>query len=234
MKWAVVLMVLASACAEHAPRQAMPPASAATVAAAAKPFPPVVARHCTVDKGERVVARMNETIGTARALGPDRLAELTRPGQPYTATIETPIVDIDGSVLVPPGALVHGHIASLTPGTGLSAARLELTADAVQLGAGDQPLAARVVDTELQQVPTFDAGKTVDSAAFGGAIIGGVAFGIPGVFIGYSFGGTGGAGTVVDERHVHGWLSAGGLITVELEEPLRVKQRACALHAVLL
>jgi hypothetical protein len=171
--------------------------------------------------GTRLTARMNTTIGTVKAMGPDRIADVTRPGQEYAASLIDPVVDDNGRVLVPAGAVVHGRVAMIARGTGIHRAKLELTAERLDR----RPIEARVVEPEIQQLPTTDPGKTADSAAFAGALLGGIAFGIPGVVIGFAFGGGQGGVGVVRERVTEGWLSAGAPITIELTAPLAISQR---------
>ncbi|MCU1282219.1 MAG: hypothetical protein JWM53_5765 [bacterium] len=187
-----------------------------SVAAAGAATAPADGASVVVPAKTRLTARMNRTIGTVRALGPDRVAELTRAGEEFTATVTTPIVDDDGRYSIPAGAILQGRVAALAPGVGARPARLELTAERLD----GKELRAHVVSAEVELLPSSDLGKTADSAALAGILLGGIAFGLPGIMIGYGAGGTAAAVGAIQERRVEAWLSAGTLIAVELDEPL--------------
>ncbi len=176
----------------------------------------VVAPDGVLPAGTRLVARMNTTIGTTRSLGVDRIADETRAGAPFAATVESTVVDEHGRTLLPAGAIVHGHVARLARGSGVKRAVLELAVDRLDRA----PLDARVVESEVQQLDNADVGAQVDATAFWGTVFGGIAFGIPGVAIGHGLAGGFGAVNAVRARTVEAWLSAGSLITIELDEPL--------------
>jgi hypothetical protein len=56
-----------------------------------------------VPAGTEFVVRMNEQVST----------QGSRVGQPFSATLQTPLREPGGAVLVPPGATVSGHVAGL-------------------------------------------------------------------------------------------------------------------------
>lgn len=178
----------------------------------------VVVPDGVLPAGTRLVARMNTTIGTTRSLGVDRIADETRAGAPFAATVETTVVDADGRTRLAAGAIVHGHVARLERGEGGRRAVLELAVDRLDR----EPIAARVVASEVQQLDNADVGGEVDATTFWGMVFGGIAFGIPGVAIGHGMAGGLGAVNAVRARTVEAWLAAGSLISVELEEPLRL------------
>ena len=178
--------------------------------------PAVKGASVVIPAGTRLVARMNRTIGSVRALGPDRVAELTRAGEEYAASVTTPIFDGEGRERIPAGAVLHGRVKALAAGVGVRPARLELTAERF----AGYALHAHVVTTEVQLLPSSDLGQTADSAAFAGVLMGGIAFGLPGIMIGYGAGASPAAVGAIRERRVEVWLAAGTLITVELDEPL--------------
>ncbi|HEX8950499.1 MAG TPA: hypothetical protein VF945_01575 [Polyangia bacterium] len=178
----------------------------------------VVAPGGVLPAGARLVARMNTTIGTRHSLGVDRIADETRAGAPFAATVDGAVVDERGRTRLAAGALVHGHVARVERGHGVQRAVIELAVDRLD----GRPLAARVVASDVQQLETADAGAQVDATTFWGTIFGGVVFGIPGVAIGHGLAGSFGAINAVRAREVEAWLSAGSLITVELDAPLRL------------
>ena len=176
----------------------------------------MVAPGGVLPEGARLVARMNTNIGTAAALGVDRIADETKAGAPFAATVETSVVDDRGRTRLAPGAILHGHVAKVERGEGVRHAVIELAIDRLD----QHPVAARVVDVEVQQLPGSDPGTPTDATSFWGALVGGMAFGIPGVAIGHGFGGGVGAVNAVRARTVEAWVQAGSPITVELDAPL--------------
>jgi len=169
--------------------------------------------------GTRIPARMNTSIATAKALGPNRIPDVTRAGEPFAASVTSPVGD--GCARIDAGAVVQGRVASLSPGTGSGRVDLALTADSVD----GHPLRAHVVGAEPEQVPATDLGRRADGAAFTGILVGGIFFGIPGVMIGYGAGGGAAAVDAYHERRVEAWLPAGSTIEVELDEPLALPAR---------
>ena len=186
-----------------------------------------VAPGGVLPRGTHLSARMDTTIGTTHSLGVDRIADETRAGAPFAATVETAIVDEHGRTLVPAGALLHGHVARLRRGHGIERAVIELAVDRLERA----PVAARVVASDLQQLEHGDVGGEVDTATFWGMVVGGIVFGVPGVAIGHGLAGGFGAVNATRARQVDGWISAGSLITVELDAPLSVGGRCVASRA---
>lgn len=175
-----------------------------------------VAPGGVLPRGARLVARMDTTIGTTHTVGVDDVADETRAGAPFAATLEATIVDEHGRTRLPAGAIVYGHVARVARGHGVERAKIELAIDRIERW----PVVASVVASELQQLPATDEGVAVDTAAFWGMLFGGIAFGVPGVVIGHGMAGSYGAVNAVRARAVEGWISAGSLVTIELDEPL--------------
>lgn len=169
--------------------------------------------------GTRIPARMNTSIATRAALGPNRVPDVHRAGEPYAASVTDPVGS--GCARIDPGAVVHGRVAELAPGVELSGVKLALTADDID----GRPVAAHVVAPGVERVPATDQGRTADSAAFAGILFGGIFFGLPGIMIGYGAGGAAGAIGVYNERRVEAWLPAGSNIELELDEPLTLPTR---------
>jgi hypothetical protein len=177
--------------------------------------------------GARLVARMNTSIGTAAALGVDRIADETKKGAPFAATVQTSVVDEHGRARLAPGAILHGHVTKVARGEGVRRAVIELAIDRLD----QRPLVAHVAELDVQQLPGSDPGTPTDATSFWGALVGGMAFGIPGVAIGHGFGGGVGAVNAVRARTVEAWIEAGSPLTVELDEPLSLDRCVAAASA---
>lgn len=180
----------------------------------------VVAPGGVLPEGTHLAARMNTTIGTTRSLGVDRIADATRVGAPFAATVDARIVDEHGRTQLPAGAILYGHVTRLERGEGVRHPKIELAVDRLD----GRPLQARVTDAEVQDLPATDTATAAEATAFWGALFGGVVFGIPGVAFGYGFGGSAGAVNATRARRIEGWISAGSIIEVELEAPLPLRR----------
>ena len=175
----------------------------------------------TLPAGTRIEAQMNTSVGTAEALGPNRISDVTRAGEPWAASVTDPVAA--GCARLDKGAVIGGRVGALAPGTGARGIELTLDADTVD----GRPLHAHVA-AEPQRVPAIDLGKRADSAAFSGIVVGTIFFGIPGLMIGYAAGGGAAAVDAIHERRVEAWLPAGSTVEVELDEPLTLPtRRAC-------
>ncbi len=181
----------------------------------------LVLASTTLPVGTRIPARMNTSIGTATALGPNRISDVTRAGEPWAASVTDPIGA--GCTRVDAGDVVNGRVTKLAPGTGAGSAKLTLDADSLN----GRTLHAHVV-AEPEHLPSTDLGKRADSAAFSGLMIGAIFFGWPGLMVGYGAGGGAAAIDTFHERRVEAWLPAGTTVEVELDEPLTLPtRRAC-------
>jgi hypothetical protein len=67
------------------------------------------------------------------------------PGEPVAATVTAPVVAFNGDIVIPAGAKLEGHIASL--GTE-SAPRIDLAFDTLVLPAGHVPVTVRILSVE--------------------------------------------------------------------------------------
>jgi hypothetical protein len=169
-----------------------------------------------VPAGQRLIARMNRSIGTRSSLGPGRFADVTAAGGEFGATIESAIVDPQGQTRLAAGAIVQGHVVSARPGLGLERGVLELAVDRLDR----RPLSARIISVDVQQVVSMQPELHAYTLAFWGAMVGGISFGIPGVVLGYYGSGSAAGIHVARARRTDAWISAGSLITLELTAPL--------------
>jgi hypothetical protein len=90
-----------------------------------------------VPAGARFSVRMNDQIDTLHST----------PGQPFTGTVEVALTSPDGQVVVPAGAAIRGHVASIgSP----SAPRVRLDFESVDTVNGPARIEARVKDASYQ------------------------------------------------------------------------------------
>jgi hypothetical protein len=159
---------------------------------------------------------MTDSIGTARALGPDRTAEVTRRGQHFSALLVTTVADADGRLRVPRGARLSGRVADLARGRGATPPHVALTVEQLC----GQPVHARVVDPPLEAIPRDEDEASVAGGTFAWLLMGGITFGMPGLLLGATLGQAAHTVDAAESRTVEGRIAAGTLITVELAAPL--------------
>jgi hypothetical protein len=213
----VALVALALGLTAASDRDALPPPPTPGVEAPAPPPPESpVAEGGALEDGARLAARLNRNVATARALGPDRIADVTAVGQPWAATLLDDVVDQRGRVRLAAGSVVHGTVRELSPAYGVARPAMALDVDRI----GERSVSAHVAEPPFDAVVAGDAGSKVAGGAAGGAIVGGIAFGIPGIVLGYGLGGSAGASAAAGQRRVDAWLAAGSIVIIELDERL--------------
>ena len=168
-----------------APAQTAPAPS--TMAPAPAPPPPVV---YTVPAGTRISVSLGETISSRTATE----------GQPFSATVATPVV-VGGRTIIRSGASANGTVvATKSRGRFKGAGFLELRLDSIRADGRTYPVATETVER-------VEKGKGKRTAAFAGgggglgALIGGLAGGGKGALIGGLAGaGAGTAGTAFTDN----------------------------------
>ncbi len=151
----------------QAPRQQTPrprPSQPETQRSTPTPQPRTVSM--TVPTGTTIAIRMNETLST----------EQNKAGDSFTARLERPIVDADGTVIVPAGATVRGRVTAVAPsGRVGQTAAMKLAFEAISFGGESYPLQATVQSAEVQQrtrTSTAESAGKVAAGAAAGAILG--------------------------------------------------------------
>jgi hypothetical protein len=152
----------------------------------------------------------------------ERLTSKTaRVEDPVTASIFRP-VRAEGVLALPAGTRVRGVVVDVDPAQRPSkGGRLELVFDRIDLDGERVDFRGRV--TSIDQ--GSDTGKTAGKAGLGaviGGVLGGILGGGRGAVVGVIVGGT---GAVVGTKGEEVELPAGTVLTVRLEEPLRIDRR---------
>jgi hypothetical protein len=120
----------------------------------------------TVPIGTNMSLTLNETLSTER----------NRVGDSFTATLQSPIMDGSGNVLIPAGATVRGRLTEVNKSghvgeTGI----LKLAFEAVSFGGRSYPMDGTVVRANPQRSNRTSTGETVGKVAAGaaaGAVLG--------------------------------------------------------------
>jgi len=193
-------------------------ASAAPVAAPAEPEPTPTPRPAPTPKPKIVPS------GTALAIVLEQ--ELST----KTAKVEDPVVaslaedvSVDGEVLLPKGAEVHGHVvSSVRSGRTQGRARIVVAFNEVRVNSRSYTIDATGFDVTAGSSKGKDA-KIAGGSAAAGAIIGGIAGGGSGALKGGLIGGAVGGGAVLATRGVEVELKAGTPYKIELKKSLQVR-----------
>ena len=122
--------------------------------------------NLSVPVGTTFAVLMNETLSTER----------NQAGDAFTARLADPIVDADGTVIVPAGAVVRGRVTAVAPSTraGQTAA-LKLAFEAISFGGESYPLQGTVQSADVEQKTRTGVAESAGKVAAGaaaGAILG--------------------------------------------------------------
>lgn len=205
---------------ERTPTPAPRPASrreAPTPAPEPPPQPRVAT--ATVPMGTSMSLTLNETLST----------ESNRVGDSFTATLQSPVRDGNGNVLIPAGATVRGRLTGVNKSghvgeTGI----LKLAFEAVSFGGRSYPIDGTVVRANPQRSNRTSASSQVGKAAAGaaaGAILGRVIgkdtkSTVKGAIIGAA------AGTAIamGTADVDVVLPAGSSMDIRLDSPIEIRR----------
>jgi hypothetical protein len=122
--------------------------------------------------GTSMNVRLNETLGSRSS----------REGDQFTATVVNPVIAQDGSVAIPAGAVLYGHItglhnASLPTEQGV----IRLNFDNLSFNGRSYPFSGSIASVNVQNQPTnVTSSSTARSAATGaaaGAVLGAIVSG---------------------------------------------------------
>jgi len=199
------------------PAQPVYPATPAPPGPPAQVAPTVIPGD-TIPPGTRLFVGLDQPIG----------AGLSQPGQAYSATVVSPLVDTYGNVIVPAGAQVIGRIEQIAPAANNLPGAVALTVDALRVGGLDQPIQANIVGTDVQAPQRGIRPEWVLGGAGGGAVLGALLGGDVGAAIlGGALGAGAGALISLGVSGSQAQLPAGTALAVQLTAPLSV----AALHA---
>jgi hypothetical protein len=181
------------------------------------PEPRVVSS--TVELGTTLSLTLNETLSTRS----------NQVGDAFTATLQSPVLDGLGNVLIPAGATVRGRLTQVDKSghvgeTGI----LKLAFEAVSFGGRSYPMDASVVQANPQRsnrTPVTESAAKVAAGAAAGAILGRVlgkntSSTVKGAVIGAA------AGTAIamGTSDVDVVLPAGSEMVIKLDSPIEIRR----------
>lgn len=166
-----------------------------------------------IHPGTRLVATLDGPIGT----------DISRQGDPFYATLQTPVVDDSGYTVIPAGAKLLGRVAELRETRGGDPAVVSLEVEAISFADTTRPFAGRIVETEVASTGRSVSGRGIAGGAAGGAILGAVLGGGSGALKGAAVGA--GAGTLISlgRSKTGARLPSGTTLAVETTQPMPIK-----------
>jgi hypothetical protein len=166
--------------------------------------------NLSIREGTQVQVRLEEPLSSRTARMEDRVE----------ATVELPVRDASGRIIIPAGSRVVGTVTRVQraqrPARG---GELEMMFDSLYLGSTRYDIRTRLVSVDED----LDRGDTAERAGIGavlGGVLGGLLGGTKGALIGLVIGGTGG---VASSRGEEVELPAGTILTLSLEQPLSAR-----------
>jgi hypothetical protein len=202
-----------------APAASAESAASAPVAAPAAPPEPEPTPTPTPTPKPKIVPS-----GTALALVMEQAVttKSAKAEDPVVATLADDVT-VDGEVLLPRGAEVHGHVVSaVRSGRVKGRARLVVAFNEVRVNSRSYTIDATGFDITAGSSKGKDA-KIAGGSAAAGAIIGGIAGGGSGALKGGLIGGAVGGGAVLATHGVEVELKQGSPHTIKLKKSLQVR-----------
>ncbi len=139
-----LIVVALSACAHPSDTQSVAFESRAPIVA-------VDPAH-TAPVGGHIVVRLDRPVGT----------DVSYAGDFFSGRLAAPLMAVDGGVLVPEGAVVHGSIAGIT----LRPPSITLRFDSLNVGTADVPLDAAILSVRDGDIALKDAINAADEARY--------------------------------------------------------------------
>ncbi len=202
----------------QAPRQQSPqPRPRQEEPRRAQPTPQPRTVALRVPTGTTISIRMNETLST----------EQNKAGDVFTARLERPIVDADGTVIVPAGAIVRGRVTAVAPsGRVGQTAAMKLAFEAISFGGESYPLQATVQSADVQQrtrTSTAESAGKVAAGAAAGAILGQVlGKNTESTLKGAAIGAAAGTAIAMGTTDVDAILPEGAEVVIRVDQPIVV------------
>jgi hypothetical protein len=198
-------------CSQTAVDTASPGSEAKTTASKAPTAPPAkpAPRMVTLPEGTPLKVRLTTGLST----------ESHQTGDPFTATLEDPVMD-GAQVVLPKGAQVEGVVAEADKGGRVQGrARLAVRLAQVQTTSGTAELTTNTVARQARSTKKQDAAK-IGIGAGVGAAIGAIAGGGRGAAIGAGVGAGAGTGTVLATRGEPAAFAAESVLQFTLRAPV--------------
>ncbi|HEX5521000.1 MAG TPA: YMGG-like glycine zipper-containing protein [Longimicrobiaceae bacterium] len=177
----------------------------------------IVATSDAVPAGTELRATLDQTVGTAAS----------KLNDPFTMTLQTPVQNAAGQVIVPQGAKITGRVTALRESTDVATpAVIRLEIQRIEWGGRTHPMMADITQAKPRTSgrTTEDVLRGAATGAAAGAVLGAIiGRDIQGALTGAAIGA--GAGTVISlgTANQQAALEAGSEVTLRLTQPLSAR-----------
>jgi hypothetical protein len=168
------------------------------------------ANNSSIPAGAQLVATLDQSLGTSG----------NKAGDMFSATVSNTLYASDGSIVVPSGSTLEGHVTATDPSDNpTDPALIRLAFDRIQINGQTYPFAANIVQSSPVQTSTSSNANRNKQIVIGGAVgaaLGGLLGGadLKKIIIGGAIGAA--AGSVISlGTQVNATLPAGSQMTVQ-------------------
>jgi hypothetical protein len=173
----------------------------------------------TASAGTTFAISLNETLSTGT----------NKAGDGFTATLQEPILDADGDVVVPAGATVRGRVTRVNhSGNVGETAVMNLAFESVSFGGKSYPMEATVIEANPERKTRQSAGTQAGKVAAGaaaGAVLGRVlGKDTKSTLKGAVIGAAAGTAIAMGTSDVDAVLRSGSTMRVRLDAPITVRR----------
>lgn len=204
---------------QTAPRSEPEPEPTQVAQPEPEPEPRVVTLR--VPTGTTFAVRLNETLSTAS----------NQPGDGFSATLADPLVDGNGTVLVPSGATVRGRVTAVDKSDRIGeTAVIKVAFESVSFDGDSYPLRATVVEASPERRTATSMGQQaakVGAATAAGAILGQVlGKDTESTLKGAAIGAAAGTAIAMGTTDVDAVLPSGSRMVIRLDSPIEIEKQA--------
>jgi formylmethanofuran dehydrogenase subunit C len=172
----------------------------------------------TIPAGARLTATLDQSLGT----------KISKVGDTFTATVQQTLYATNGSVVVPAGAKIDGHVTAIDDSDNATEpALIRLTFDRIRFSGNTYPFSAAIVQSSAVQTSEQSSTERTRKIIIGGAVgaaIGGLLSGgdLDKIIIGGAIGAA--AGQIVSlGTEVNATLPAGSQMTLQATQTTTVR-----------
>jgi hypothetical protein len=176
------------------------------------------ANNRTIPSGARLTTTLDQSLGT----------KISKAGDVFTATVSSALYASDGSVVVPAGAKLEGHVTALDDSDNpTEPALIRLDFDRIRFNGTSYPFAAAIVQSNPTQTSEQSNTERTKKIVIGGAVgaaLGGLLSGgdLDKIVIGGALGAA--AGSIVSlGSDVNATLPAGSSMTVQATQTTAIR-----------
>ena len=170
----------------------------------------------TIPVGAQITATLDQPLGT----------NISNTSDNFSATVSIALLASDGSVVVPAGSKIEGHVTALQPSTDATKpALIRLAFDRIRMNGETYPFSAAIVQSSPVQTSTQSSADRTKQIIIGGAVgaaLGGLIGGKDKLIIGGALGAA--AGSIISlGTEVNATLPAGSQMTVQATQMTQIR-----------